>query len=108
MSTAAAVVVIAVVVGAFTALHHAGAGSGGGGGTLPAAVKPPGCTTAAPKAKQMSGVRTQNASVGRKPFGVAITADGKYSFISTGNDVVVLNNRGGSLAPAPVATIPAP
>ncbi len=108
MSTAAAVVVIAVVVAAFTALHHGGTGSGGGGGgTLTAAVKPPGCTTAAPKAKQMSGVRTQNASVGGKPFGVAITADGKYSFISTGNDVVVLNNRGGSLAPAPVATIPA-
>jgi serine/threonine protein kinase/DNA-binding beta-propeller fold protein YncE len=107
MSTAAAVAVIAVVVAAFTALHHGGTGSGGGGGTLTAAVKPPGCTTAAPKAKQLSGVRTQNASVGGKPFGVAITADGKYSFISTGNDVVVLNNHGGSLAPTQVATIPA-
>ena len=107
MSAAAAVVVIAVVVVAFTALNHGGTGSAGGGGTLTAAVKPPGCTTAAPKAKQLSGVRTQNASVGGKPFGVAITSDGKYSFISTGNDVVVLNNRGGSLAPAPVATIPA-
>jgi DNA-binding beta-propeller fold protein YncE len=109
MSAAAAVVVVALVVAAFTALHHGGTGSGGGGGggTLAAAVKPPGCTTAAAKPKQLSGVRTQNASVGGKPFGVAITSDGKYSFISTGNDVVVLDNRGGSLAPAQVATIPA-
>src|SRR5580692_5032849 len=109
MSAAAAVVVVALVVAAFTALHHGHTGSGGagGGGTLAAAVKPPGCTTAAAKPKQLSGVRTQNASVGGKPFGVAITSDGKYSFISTGNDVVVLDNRGGSLAPAQVATIPA-
>ena len=109
MSAAAAVVVVALVVAAFTALHHGHTGSGGagGGGTLAVAVKPPGCTTAAAKPKQLSGVRTQNASVGGKPFGVAITSDGKYSFISTGNDVVVLDNRGGSLAPAQVATIPA-
>jgi DNA-binding beta-propeller fold protein YncE len=111
MSTAAAAAVVAVVAAAFTALHHGGSGSGGGGGggggTLAAAVRPPGCTTATAKAKQMSGVRTQDASVGGKPFGVAITADGKYSFVSTGNDVVVLSNRGGSLAPAQVATIPA-
>jgi len=106
MSAAAAVVVVALVVAAFTALHHGGTGSGGGG-TLAAAVKPPGCTTAAVKAKHLSGVHTQNASVGGKPFGVAITSDGKYSFVSTGNDVIVLNNRGGSLAPAQVATIPA-
>jgi DNA-binding beta-propeller fold protein YncE len=111
MSAAAAVVVVALVVAAFTALHHGGTGSGGGGGggggTLAVVVKPPGCTTAAAKVKQLSGVRTQNASVGGKPFGVAITSDGKYSFVSTGNDVVVLNNRGGSLAPTQVATIPA-
>jgi DNA-binding beta-propeller fold protein YncE len=109
MSAAAAVAVVAIVVAAFTALHHGGTGSGGGGGgaALSAAIKPPGCTTAAGKPKQMSGVRTQNVSVGGKPFGVAITADGKYSFVSTGNDVVVLSNRGGSLAPAQVATIPA-
>jgi serine/threonine-protein kinase len=108
MSTAAAVAVVAVVVAAFTALHHGGGSGGGGGdGALTAAVKPPGCTTATAKAKQLSGVRTQNASVGGKPFGVVITADGKYSFVSTGNDVVVLNDRGGSLAPAQVATIPA-
>ncbi|HTZ23105.1 MAG TPA: serine/threonine-protein kinase, partial [Streptosporangiaceae bacterium] len=108
-STAAAVVVVALVVAVFTALHHGGTGSGGGGGggTLTATIKPPGCTTAAVKAKQLSGVRTQNASVGGKPFGVAITSNGKYSFISTGNDVVMLNNQGGSLAPTQVATIPA-
>jgi DNA-binding beta-propeller fold protein YncE len=52
-------------------------------------------------------VHSQDASVGGKPFGVAVTADGRYSFVSTGNNVVVLDNRGGSLAPAQVATIPA-
>jgi serine/threonine protein kinase/DNA-binding beta-propeller fold protein YncE len=107
MSTAAAVVVVAVVAAAFTALHHGGTGSGGEGGTLTASVTPPPCTTAMGKAKHLSGVRSQNASVGGKPFGVAVTADGKYSFVSNGNDVVVLNNRGDSLAPEPVATIPA-
>jgi DNA-binding beta-propeller fold protein YncE len=97
-----------VAVASFTALHHGGTGSGGGGtGGVTAAVKPPPCTTSTGKAKQLSGVRTQNASVGGKPFGVAITPDGKYSFVSTGNDVVVLNNQGGSLTPTQVGTIPA-
>jgi DNA-binding beta-propeller fold protein YncE len=107
MSSAAAVAVVAVVAAAFTALHHGSIGFGGGGGTLTAAVQVPRCTTVGVKANAMSGVRSQDALVGGKPFGVAVTANGKYSFVSTGNDVVVLNNRGGSLAPAPVATIPA-
>ena len=108
MSAAAAVAVIVVAVASFTALHHGGTGSGGGGtGGVTAAVKPPPCTTSTGKAKALSGVHSQDVSLGGKPFGVAITPDGKYSFVSTGNDVVVLSNRGGSLAPAPVATIPA-
>jgi DNA-binding beta-propeller fold protein YncE len=108
MSAAAAVAVIVVAVASFTALHHGGSGSGGGGtGAVTAAVKPPPCVTSTGKAKALSGVHSQDVSVGGKPFGVAISPDGKYSFVSTGNDVVVLSNRGGSLAPATVATIPA-
>jgi DNA-binding beta-propeller fold protein YncE len=111
MSAAAAVAVIVVAVASFTALHHGSTGSGGGGtggtGGGVAVVKPPPCTTSTGKAKALSGARSQDVSVGGKPFGVAISPDGKYSFVSTGNDVVVLSNRGGSLAPAPVATIPA-
>ena len=87
MSTAAAVVVIAVVVAAFTALHHGGTGSGGGGGgtlTRGRSSRRGARPRLRPRPSQMSGVRTQNASgLGGKPFGVAITADGKYSFIST-------------------------
>jgi DNA-binding beta-propeller fold protein YncE len=108
MSAAAAVAVVVVAVAAFTALHHGGTGSGGGGGgAVTAALRPPACTTSTGKGKALSGVRSQDVSVGGKPFGVAITANGAYSFVSTGNGVVVLSNHGGSLAPTAVATIPA-
>ena len=56
-------------------------------------VKPPVCTTARREGRGASGVRSQNASaLGGNPFGVAVTADGKYSFVSLGNSVAVLND----------------
>jgi DNA-binding beta-propeller fold protein YncE len=117
VSAAAAVVVLAIVGAAFAALHHGGtvgAGTGGGrtagrmDGGVTAAVKAPACTTATAKQVPLRRVRSQTASLGGEPFGVAVTSDGKYSFVSTGNGVAVLSNHGGSLAPNQVATIPAP
>jgi DNA-binding beta-propeller fold protein YncE len=113
VSAAAAVVVLAVGGAAFAALHHGGtrgAGTGGGStaGGVTAVVKAPECTTATAKQTPLRRVRSQTASLGGAPFGVAVTADGKYSFVSTGNGVAVLSNHGGSLAPTQVATIPAP
>ena len=113
VSTAAAVVVLAIVGAAFAALHHGGTGSAGPGGgsaadRVTAVVKAPGCTTATAKQTPLRRVRSQTASLGGSPFGVAVAADGKYSFVSTGNGVAVLSDHGGSLAPVQVATIPAP
>jgi len=112
-SAAAAVVVLAIVGAAFAALHHGrtgGAGMGGGrtASGVTALVRAPRCTTATAEQTPLQRVRSQTASLGGGPFGVAVTADGKYSFVSTGNGVAVLSNHGGSLAPTQVATIPAP
>jgi 6-phosphogluconolactonase (cycloisomerase 2 family) len=114
MSTAAAVLVVGVVAAAFTALHHGGttgsSGGTGGGKTvsgLTPAVKVPGCTTATATAAPLTRVSSQTVSLAGGPFGVAVTPDGKYSFVPTGNDVAVLNNDSGSSAPTPVVTIPA-
>jgi serine/threonine protein kinase/DNA-binding beta-propeller fold protein YncE len=111
MSIAAAVVVIGVVVVAFATLHHGG-GSGGSGsnlsdGGLATAIQPPGCSTAAASAQSLTQVHSQTVSLGGNPFAVVVTPDGKYSFVSLGNAVAVLNNSG-SLAPANVTTVPAP
>jgi DNA-binding beta-propeller fold protein YncE len=109
-SAAAAVVVLGIVGAAFAALDHGGAGTGGGStvGGVTGVVKAPGCTTATAKQTPLRRVRSQTASLGGKPFGVAVTTDGRYSFVSTGNGVAVLSNHGGALAPTQVATIPAP
>jgi DNA-binding beta-propeller fold protein YncE len=110
--SAAVVVVLGIVGAAFAALHHGGTGGGTGGGStvggVTAAVKAPRCTSATAKQTPLRRVRSQTASLGGSPFGVAVTAGGKYSFVSTGNAVAVLSNDGRSLAPAQVATIPAP
>jgi DNA-binding beta-propeller fold protein YncE len=74
---------------------------------IAAAVKVPGCTTAAATPASLTGVSSQKVAIGGSPFGIAVTPDGKYSFVPTGNDVVVLNNSSGSSAPTPVVTIPA-
>ena len=59
-------------------------------------------------AKQVPSVRTGTTAVGGSPFGIAVTPDGKYSFVSRGNSVAVLSNQGGSLAPAQVTSVSAP
>ena len=46
-------------------------------------------------------------TLGGTPFGVAVTSDGKFSFVPIGNHVVVLNNNHGSLTPTQVTSIQA-
>jgi serine/threonine protein kinase/sugar lactone lactonase YvrE len=112
MATAAGVVVLGVAGGVFAALHHASSTSstgGGGHGTSPlaAALTAPGCSTQAAPAHQLSGVRTNTTTLGGSPFGIAVTSDGKYSFVSLGNEIAVLKNNGGSLAPTQLTPVPA-
>ncbi len=110
---AAAAIVVLAVVGVFVALRSGGGGSGsgggggGGGGTPVAAVAPPVCSTAAASAKPITSVHSQSVTLGGTPFGVAVTSNGKFSFVPIGNHVVVLNNNNGSLAPTQVTSIPA-
>jgi serine/threonine protein kinase/DNA-binding beta-propeller fold protein YncE len=112
MSAAAVVVVIGIGAAIFSALHHGGGSSGGGlpaglstGGSA-AALAAPGCTTATASAQALKQVHSQSLSLGGNPFGVVVTPDGKYSFVSLGDAITVLNNTG-SLAQARVATVPA-
>jgi DNA-binding beta-propeller fold protein YncE len=79
----------------------------GGGGKVTTGLKIPGPTRATASAPQIGQARTDKVTLGGSPFGVAVTPDGKYSFVSLGDSVAVLNNDGGSLTPRQVATIPA-
>ena len=49
-------------------------------------------------------VSTSTTALAGPPFGVAVTASGRYSFVTTGNSVTVLRNDAG-MAPAVVQTI---
>jgi DNA-binding beta-propeller fold protein YncE len=78
-------------------------GSTGGGGA--AALKPtgplpaiPGCDTGIASAPDLSKVETATTTVGGRPFSVAVSPDGKYSFVTTGHSLAVLSN-GSGLAP---------
>jgi serine/threonine protein kinase/DNA-binding beta-propeller fold protein YncE len=114
LAAAAVIVLLGAAGGIFAALHHAngttstGGGGGGGTGSVAAAVTAPPCGTQAATAKQVTGVRTGTTAVGGSPFGIAVTPDGRYSFVSTGDAVAVLNNHDGSLAPTHAAMVPAP
>ena len=101
---AAVVVVLGIVAGVVLSAH----GDGSGKMTNGLASKIPGLSSAPATAPQLHGVASQKVGLGGHPFGVAVTPDGKYSFVSLGNSVAVLSNDGGSLAPKQVATIPAP
>jgi len=111
MAAGAVIVVIGVAAAAFATLHHGGTGTGGGGnsgGGLAASVKPPACTSTAASGTSLSGVHSEPVALGGNPFGVVVTADGKYSFVARGNSIAVLKDSGGSAAPTPIASVPAP
>ncbi|HEX4656986.1 MAG TPA: protein kinase, partial [Streptosporangiaceae bacterium] len=101
---AAVVVVLGIVAGVVVSAD----GDGSGKMTNGLASKIPGLTSVPAPAPQLQGVGSQKVGLGGHPFGVAVTRDGQYSFVSLGNSVAVLSNDGGSLAPKQIATIPAP
>jgi DNA-binding beta-propeller fold protein YncE len=99
-------------VGLFAMLHGGGgkneAASGSadnatqGAGTPAAALAPltaPGCRDAVAKAPTVTGAKSESVPVGDQPFAVTTTADGKYTFVTRKDAIVVLASQGG-LAPA--------
>jgi DNA-binding beta-propeller fold protein YncE len=105
LPAAAVVVALGIAAGIFAVVH----GGGGGGGGAGAALMIPGPTREIATASQLGGVRTSEVGLGSlvHPFGVVVTPDGRFSFVSLGDFVSVLDNHGGSLPPTQVATIPA-
>ncbi len=110
---AACAVVVIIGGGAVLALHHGsgdgGSGSGGGSGAgqgAAASLAVPACTTAVAKAAPLSKVRSASVQLTGDPFGAAVTADGRYSFVTLGNSIAMLR-KGSGLAPTLVRTIPA-
>jgi DNA-binding beta-propeller fold protein YncE len=85
--------------------HGHGPGSKDAGTKIPvSSLSLPGCTTRTAQATTTTSVTSATVSTGGNPFGVAVTPDGKYSFVSTGNAVQVLRDTG-ALAPALVRAI---
>jgi len=52
----------------------------------------PGCTTTVAKGPALPAAATAMTKVTGAPFGVAVTADGRYDMVSTGSVIVVLRN----------------
>jgi DNA-binding beta-propeller fold protein YncE len=70
------------------------------------ALAPPGCVTAAAPTARLAGVRPSFVTLAGMPFAVALTGDGRWSFVSTGtgHSIEVLRS-GDPLAPTPVRRI---
>jgi DNA-binding beta-propeller fold protein YncE len=84
-----------------------GAGHKGAGHAAPLrSLSLPACTTKTASAPTLTGVRSAAVSTGGSPFGVAVTANGQYSFVSLGNAVEMLRNTS-AIAPVPVRTFAA-
>jgi DNA-binding beta-propeller fold protein YncE/tRNA A-37 threonylcarbamoyl transferase component Bud32 len=107
LASAAAVVLVGAVgvAAAFTVLHGRTGGGNLGAGL---GLRAPGCSTAAASAPPLSRVSSQVVNLGGSPFGVAVTPDGRYSFVALGNEIAVLSNAGSGLAPVTAAVVPAP
>jgi DNA-binding beta-propeller fold protein YncE len=111
-------VVVGLAIGVITALQGGGsqkasgaadtttAGAGTPAAALPAIIAP-GCRSTVAPARTLGNVRAQSVAVGGHPFGVATTADGKFTFVPNGDSIVVLASTGG-LAPAVAHVISAP
>ncbi len=89
--------------GAYALASRSHDGSHGPGVT---SVSLPGCTTATASAPTVTTVTAATVPTGGSPFGVAVTPDGAYSFVTTGNAVQVLKDTP-AFAPAVVRTIAA-
>jgi DNA-binding beta-propeller fold protein YncE len=68
------------------------------------ALAPPACTTTTAKKANLHGIDTATTKLGGAPFGVAVTPSGQYSFVTTGNSVVLVRD-GPRLAPRVVRSI---
>jgi len=108
LSAAAVVVVLGIAAGAFVIARGGGGGKPATGPSANLTIPAP--TRAIATAPLLNRVHTNEVGLGSlvHPFGVAVTPDGRYSFVSLGDLVSVLDNHRGSLAPTQVATIPAP
>jgi serine/threonine-protein kinase len=106
------VAVVGVAIGVFAALHGGGgkneAASGAAdnnptqGAAAAAPLAPltaPGCRTVVARAAAVAKARTESVAVGDEPFAVTTTSDGRYTFVSRKDAIVVLASHGG-LAPA--------
>ena len=91
-----------LAVGAVVLIGHGT--SGGGSNARVAAITLPGCTSRTAHAKNLAGISSATVPVAGSPFGVAVTADDQYLFVSGDNSVTVLRNSAGA-APAVVRTI---
>lgn len=86
------------------------AGCTGTAPARPAAIRSlssPGCSTATAQAPLLTGARTAMTPVQGNPFGVAVTSDGRWAFVSLITSIEVLR-LGAPLAPVPVRNIPVP
>jgi serine/threonine-protein kinase len=108
------VIVLGAAGGAFAALGggkgngSTGGGSGGtSGGNTPAPVTMPVCNVDVAKAKQLQVQSAFTKISTGGPFGVFVTASGKFTFVTLGDSIAVLKN-GSSLAPTLVRTFSAP
>jgi DNA-binding beta-propeller fold protein YncE len=76
------------------------AGAGGTSGLKPAGPLPaiPGCDSGIASAPDLGQVQHVTTGIGGRPFSVAVSPDGKWSFVTTGHALAVLSNTSG-LAP---------
>jgi len=76
----------------------------GGHARTATALALPACTTTTATKANLHGIDTAATKLGGAPFGVAVTPSGQYSFVTTGNSVVLVRD-GPGLAPQVVRTI---
>jgi serine/threonine protein kinase/DNA-binding beta-propeller fold protein YncE len=104
----ACVIVAGIAGGAFVAGHGGNAGGNQGNGRTAVPLSAPGCNSAVASALSLGGVRMAAVTVGGQPFGVAPTADGKFSFVTLGNLIAVLRDTPALLAPEVSSEFSAP